>query len=575
MTGIFFDGQLRVTPSVLTKVNDSGLLPTAPSVGNIACVIGHSAGGAPQTVMTFGSPADAVATLASGDLLDAVIRAFNPSVDTGGPQAVLALRIDPAVQSALNLLDGTSAQVINLASTGYGLRENQIKVKVEAATGGRGFKLTTQRGAAFYAQDNVYRNAFSIQYTGAAASAVMTISNTTLTLQAPSGTPVATIDLNVYSTIAQVVDRINTTAGFAAAILDGNDSKPALNALDSVTAQDVKTALYTAKADLQAVVDWFNGAGEGYITATRVSGAGTLPAALPFTYLTGGSDGTATNTDWTNGFAVLQTAEFQWLTPCSNDPAIHAMADAHVQYMSTTGRKERRAICGAPLATSDVAAIALAKNINSDRTSLVHLGGFDFDLNGALTLYQPFVVAAMIAGAFAGVNPGTPLTAKSLRLQGLERKLRNPTDTDGLLLGGVLPLEATSTGYRIVQSISTWLTNAKYNRREQSVGAALDYALRSLRAALQPIKGAKGTPQTLSLAFTLAETCLRGLAVPEPAGPGILAGDANNPAFIGLTATLSGESVQIGVQMSPVIPVNYIPIVVNAVPFSGTVSASS
>jgi hypothetical protein len=33
--------------------------------------------------------------------------------------------------------------------------------------------------------------------------------------------------------------------------------------------------------------------------------------------------------------------------------------------------------------------------------------------------------------------------------------------------------------------------------------------------------------------------------------------------------------VQIGVQMSPVIPVNYIPIVVNAVPFSGTVSASS
>jgi hypothetical protein len=48
------------------------------------------------------------------------------------------------------------------------------------------------------------------------------------------------------------------------------------------------------------------------------------------------------------------------------------------------------------------AAIAAAKAINSDRTAYVHLGFYDYDANGALTLYPPYIAAAMVAGAFAG-----------------------------------------------------------------------------------------------------------------------------------------------------------------------------
>ena len=316
----FFNGQLVDSPAVMSRVDDTAMLSQGVSVGNNLALVGKADGGQPQTALVFGSPAEARATLAAGELLDAVIRAFNPSNETGGPATVTAIRVDPATQATLQLRDSGAAVVITLTSQGYGLRENQIKVKVEAATGGRGLKLTTQRGNDFYTGDNIFRNAFSIQYGGAQASAVMTTNGQTLTLQAPSGTTVATIDLATYPTVQQLVDRINAVSGFTAAVLDGNGASPSLQGLDFVTAQDVKTASYTVRADLQATVDWFNSSADGFVSATRTADVGTLPAAMAFTYLSGAVTGSAQSSDWSNAFTVLQTVDVQWVSPVTSDP---------------------------------------------------------------------------------------------------------------------------------------------------------------------------------------------------------------------------------------------------------------
>jgi hypothetical protein len=569
---VFFDGQLLVTPTTRSVVDDSALYNKNLTVGNVAAFIGQSVGGQPNTVLTFGTPSEAQAALISGELLDAVLKAFDPSSDTGSPQSVVAIRVNPATQAALALQDGSSNTVINLVSTDYGLYTNQIKVKVEAASTS-GKKLTTQYGNNYFSQDNVARNAFSVQYGGAQASATMTINGTSIVLQAPSGSTVATVDLNTYKTVQQVVDYINTISGFTAAVLDGNGQAPTLQGLDFVTAQDVKTALYTATAHLQACVDWFNGVGEGYVTATRPANVGTLPANVGFTYLAGGSDGVVTNTQWSNAFTTLQTADVQWITPVTSDPSIHAMADTHCHFMSTQGRMERRAICGMPAGSTDSAAIAAAKNINSDRTSLVHIGYYDFDANGNLVLKPPYMTAAAIAGAFSGVNPGTPLTNKTLKFRGLERLLRNPTDTDPLINGGVLCVESTPQGYKVVKSISTWLTNDNYDKVEQSVGNALDFVARNVRQALDVLRGQKASPLLLNRAVSITESTLTLLAQPDPAGPGVLVGDANSPAFKGITASLDGDVVNVQFQCSPVLPANYILVTIFAVPYSGTATA--
>ena len=570
---VFFGGRLLVSPVTASVVNDDAMRNQNLTVGNVVALVGRSAGGAPKTALRFGSPQEARDTLVSGELLTAVLAAFDPSSETAGPSQVVAVRVNPATQAALNLKNAGAANVIALTSAGYGVGENQVKVKVEAGTL-QGRRLTVQRGNDYFTEDNVAREAFTVRYTGALASATIAVTGTAVTIEAPAGTNVATIDLTQFPKIQDVVDRINLLPDFTAVVGGSNFSKPALNGLDFVTAQDVKTATYTVRADLQAAVDWFNGARQTLVRAARVNGAGAPPASIPFAFLSGGSDGATTMTDWADAFEVLQTIDAQWITPVSGDDAIHAMADAHVAFMSNVARKERRAIVGTDVATSDDAAIQKAKALNSDRTSLVHIGHYDYDLDGKLTLYPAYISAARIAGGFAGVNPGTPLTNKNFRCRGLERKLRNPVDTDLLINGGVLCIEDTEQGYKVVKSISTWLVNDNYNRVEQSCGVALDFVARNVRNALDQLRGAKGNPLVLRRAVSITEGTLRELAREEPQGPGVLAGSPESPAYRNIKASLEGDVLRVEFECSPVIPVNYVLATIFAVPFSGVATGA-
>lgn len=568
---VFFDGRLLVSPTTASKVDDSAMANKNLTVGNVVAFIGRSLGGKPNTALRFGTPSEAEAVLVDGELLDAVRAAFDPSPETNAPQSVVAVRVNPAEQASLTLLDASSNPVITLKSTDYGLRNNQIKVKVETgSTAGK--KLTTQFGNDYYTIDNVARNAFGVQYTGAAASATVSITGTSIVLQAPTGTTIDTIDLATFKTVQQVVDRINSLTGFAASVKDGNNTKAALNGLDYVTSQDVKTAEFVVTANLQAVIDWFNSAGEGFVTATREANAGAVPANIGFTYLAGGSDGVVTNAEWADAYETLQTVDVQWVTPISPEPSIWAMNDAHVSFMSNN-KKERRAIVGTDVGTSNEDAIAAAKSLNSDRTSLVHIGHYSYDPQGNLVLRPAYLTAALIAGAFAGVNPGTPMTNKALKVVALERDLRNPTETDVLINGGVLCVENTDTGYKVVQSISTWLINSNYNRREVSTGVAVDFTARNWRQAVDSLRGSKSNPLLISQAISRSDSVLRELSRPEPQGVGVLAGDEANPPYKNIQASIEGDVLRLQAQVSPVIPNNYILITIAAVPWSGSASA--
>ena len=570
---VFFNGRLIVSPATASRIDDSALQPQSTSVGNVVALVGRSAGGKPKSILRYGSPQEAAMDLVSGELLDAVRMAFNPSPETGGPDTVVVVRVNPALQATGVIKDSGNNTLATLTSVNYGARENQIQFKVEAGSTS-GFRVTTQRGSDYFTKDNIERRAFQVRYSGAQVTGTMTINASTVTLYAPAGTAVATIDLTQYPTIVSLVDRINAVTGFTASVLDTSFNAPSLNGLDFVTAQDVKTADYIAKGDLQAVIDWLNGPTQSFVTAVRAANVGTVPVATAWTFLSGGSDGSTTFQDWADAFTVLQTVDVQWVTPVSSDPAIHALTDTHVSYMSDVALRERRAICGTVLGTTDAQAIAAAKSLNSARTSLVHLGHYNYDAVGKQVLYSPYFTAAIIAGAFSGVNPGTPLTNKSIKVRALERNLRNPTDTDVLINGGVLCVENTDDGYKVVKSISTWLKDRNYAKVEQSTGVALDYTARTVRKALDVLRGAKGGPISLQRAVSITESALRGLAQAEPQGPGVLVGDAQSPAYRNISAALSGDVLQVQFECSPALPINYILVSIFAVPYSGTASAS-
>lgn len=566
---VFFNGRLWVSPVTASIVDDSAMNNTNVGVSNVLAIIGKSEGGQPFTALSFGSATEARAALISGESLKAIENAFDPSAQTTGPSTVIFVRVNPALQSTLSLLDAAGLPSIDLASQDWGLHTNGIKFKVETASA-NGKKVTSQFGNNYYSSDNIYRNALSVSYSGASLTATISVDANTATLK--YGTTTSVIDLNSFNTIGSLVDRINAEAGFSAAVLDGNIEGIALNGLDFIANQDVKAAPFTVTANLQAVVDWINGTGEGYVTATRSVNAVAVPANLPFTYLAAGTDGMVTMAEWQNAYDALQSVDAQWVVPISPMPAIHAMNDSHCSYMSNIARMERRGIVGGNIGTTDLLAIAAAKALNSDRTSYTHLGFYDYDTNGKLTLYPPYIMAGLLAGMFSGVNPGTALTNKSIKVRGIERNLRNPTDTDILINGGVLCVENTKKGYKVVKSITTWLVNNNYNRVEVSVGVACDFTSRAVRDAVDDLRGAKGSPSLLADAISRVETALRQLSAPEPMGPGVLVGDKLNPPYKNITANLSGDVLRIEYQASPVIPANYILLVMHAVPYSGSAS---
>ncbi len=568
--GLFFNGRLYVSPATVSAIDDSALRNTNANVGNILAVLGRAEGGQPATTLRFGSAAEAAAVLRGGELLKAIELAFDASSEVAGPAQVVAIRVDPATVSTLTLNDAVAAPSIVLTSRDFGQSTTQIKVKVEAGSLA-GKKVTVQRGNDTYVGDNLVREVLSASYAGAGTAAITVGAAQVLLLI--NGSAVATLDLAVFGTVQALVDRINTQAGWSAAVLGTFGTNPTLGALDSLNSQPVTGALTIVSANLQAVLDWFNSSASPLVSASRSGGSGLQPANVAFTYLSGGITGTPVTTDWQAGFDALQAVDVQWVVPISGEPAIHAMTQAHVAFMSNVARKERRGIVGTMIGTTDAQAIAAAKSLNDDRMSITHLGFYDFDAAGRLALFAPYLLAAQLAGAFSGVNPGTALTNKSIKVRGLERKLRNPTDTDQLILGGVLCVEDTPRGFRVVKSVTTWLNNLNYNRVEVSVGVALDFVSRSVREVLDELRGGKGTPAILAQAVSRVDSVLRGLARPEPLGPGVLAGDVLNPAFKNIKASLEGDILRVEFQASPVIPVNYIPIVIYAVPYSGTASA--
>jgi hypothetical protein len=178
------------------------------------------------------------------------------------------------------------------------------------------------------------------------------------------------------------------------------------------------------------------------------------------------------------------------------------------------------------------------------------------------------MLAAAIGGAFAGINPGEPLPNKALPLYGMETPVRDPGDTDLLIKGGVLAVRETPRGFKVVKSVTTWLNDSKYNRVEVSTGVATDFTARAVREALEQFVGQKANPLNLARAISVTESALRELARPEPAGVGILAGDATNPAYRNITASIEGDVLRVEFECSPVVPLNYVLVTIHAVPFA-------
>lgn len=318
----------------------------------------------------------------------------------------------------------------------------------------------------------------------------------------------------------------------------------------------------------------------------RTAGRSSL-ANQPDTYMTGGVEGTTAQANWDAALDLLKTEDTPLVSCVSYDPAVWASLSTHCSYMSTVGRKERIGFCGG-FATADGYTsglgkwlnstqinasidqmITYAEQLNSDRMVYVGPGFKAYDENGTLTTYPGNIAAALVAGMAAGVDVATALTHNSIKVIGLEYNLMW-ADLDRLLDYGICPLEYDpGFGYRVCQSITTWLKNDKYNRREVSVRRTADYVARQVRDRLdRDFVGKKGTATTLISIKNATESVLQQMYRAE-----LLAGDDTNPPYKNIQVRLEGDTAYVDFECSPVIPINYIPITIHLTVYTTTLTA--
>ncbi len=584
--GIFFGGRNIVKPGVYATVNADAMVPVRLGAANTVGVIGTALGGTPRTITPVLSPLDARAALKGGVLADVIDLMYDPSGEVPGAGDVHYYRLNLAVQSALTLQDISSANVIALTSRDYGVKQNQLRAKVESGSvSGKKITLNDVLTTAYEVGDDL-GNAFTIQYVGAKFAAQLVVTKTgdaatLLQLQTKAngaGDPWVTevqqdLTVSALATLGQLVAFLNGLGNFVTTAM-GNSQMPTAY-LDAVAGQDIKSAPYTTSALIGAVVHWINSV-SSLATAARVPSATTAPANLSFTFFQGGSEGAVpSNSDWQAALDAFAQDDVSFIFVATEDAAVHAMAVAHCDAQSDVKtRRERMTLLGGSFGESVSQVVARAGAIADKRATVCYPGILRQNIfSGLIDQLSPMYLAACVTGMAAGLRPEVPLTFKSVRCNGLETVL-SQTDIETLLNYGVLCVEQVpSQGiFRIVQGITTYLQDNNTVWRKIAGVRIADYLSRTLRDALDPMVGRVGDKRTVTSILNRAVSVLRQ-QTRGPANQGgvlttgtDLAGNPE-PAFKNVRAVYDGqELVAITYEAHPVGEIAFITVTAGLTP---------
>ena len=523
---------------------------------NNGVVMGPCTGGKPVTLLQFNTVAEAVATLRSGPLMDAVRLAFDPG---GGlnPQRVFAVRVNPAVQGTVELVDGSANDMVELKSRDYGLYINQINVVLAAGTNfGKKFTVSFQSDDDEVFND-IRRQSFTIEYTAGACT--MTIVNNSGNQTLTSTVGGLSIDLNDYPTIGELTAFINDQTNFTCSVVSGQENAATLE-LDAVSALDINGSAKTVESTMQAIIDTVN-LGSARLSASAVNGVENrvIPENLALTYLTSGVEGTYDATAWTNALIMLEAEDVQFISTPDDLAAYHASIRTHCEAMSAvTGRKERQffvggALTGGTLATDITAAVGAAQTLNSKCGMYAFNGGTQRDINGTIQNYSAAYAACMLMGQKISLAINQPLTFKELNFIELEHKLSD-SNLESLLKEGVAAINYAPNGRpRLVRQFNTYQTNdLKWN--EFSAVTEMYFASRDLRTYLENL--CIGQPGTAVVSGVLRGAVQNKLAQYTDLGI-FVKNPETNVAWWNVVITISGDTVHVDYDAYLTLPINF------------------
>jgi hypothetical protein len=574
---VLFNGSILIRPGAATAI-DASQFQNIPlnGIGTVG-LIGEAVGGSPHTIQVFTNPSAVKTFYQSGDLVEAAAIAAQPGNDPripGGANLIVCYKMNSSTQSSF-----TWAATLEFLSLQYGVLQNNITVAVANGSPGYILTITTINPLTNAQQQEVSpvissTGYLTIQYTGAGSAATLTINATELTTTC-AGATADNLALNFsdYPTLTALVQAIQATGKYTAAILVTNAPSFNPDQLDAVTAADIKTSLTTLDAHNYDIANWIN-TNSQIISCVQTLGEAAVSTTLTTTPLTGGTRGTSSNTDWVNAFTALRTTRINQAVPLASADAttaqgtftytsVLAAGTAYATYASSTaGRNEVQLWSG--MHGTQTAIITQANLQNSPHVCL--LGQQTQRIltsTGTITLMPEWATAVTLAGMRAGATLGTPLTWKYIGSYGLASDSSwsetNDDDVDQMDLNGVIVINTINTaGFRIDKCITTYTQSDNDAYSEETIVQIWKGISYDLRASLANFfVGTAGNLNTIKLVPTVMSKVLELHRTAGDITDSVVNGQTIY-AYRGMSASLSGDTLSAGVTITPTPGINYV-----------------
>lgn len=331
----------------------------------------------------------------------------------------------------------------------------------------------------------------------------------------------------------------------------------------------------TASSDLDLTARF----GQGFTTTesdgnlsltfpTAAVGAKVVPANTTApVFLQGGTEGTTTFTDYQKAFNLLKQVRVNSIVPLTGDPAVHAAADAHAQFMGGIGRSERDIFVGLSALDGNNAPTGALPTKTSIKSQIVdinsrHTRAFaqeveKFNTAGERATFSPWFLATLAAGMQAGSPVGTSLTFKYGRVLSIDQDSTwNPIDdSEEMIQAGLVFMEnVEGVGRRFVRNVTTFLQTNNIAFTEGSVNEAVNFSTFNFRSNLEIAVGARGFAGTLNAAKSVAINTL-----------GLLVDAGAITAYRALFLELIVDVLEVSVEIAPIIPINFVKSTVHLV----------
>lgn len=497
-------------PHVETNYDDSALSNSASNSPKNIFMIGPAADGDPTKVYTLNTLSQAKGTFGSGDLVNAMELAWDPSNDSltnGG--TIYAMRAEDATQASL------TKGALSFVSKVFGDNANRVGIALDNDVITGAPRITVTYDPKNYSR--VYTNIgsmFTLSYKGTATAAGYSVEKgadgyaskfTLATGQSIDALEeVKSFDLHshAYQTMADLLQGISAVSGFTAGVVGSTvvetkyldivdpavDCKTTPVTVTAKVGDAVHALRYDSYVTLSATpVDVTVGTTDNSATVTTSSEDTKFPEPFEKTFLTGGSTGQVP-VSWADKFKNVVGNDAYYIVALTDQENIHAELKAFLDEESDLGYNYRGFV-GGGFNEEPEEMISRQISLKDERINLVGQSGYYANLSGSSVHIPAYLMAAYAAGVASSLRIGGALTNKYISLVSLDQELTGD-QLDTLNSNGVISIEKVvnrnaTGGYRFVQDVTTYNSSNEPVKSRLSLGELTDFLFDDLKLYLE------------------------------------------------------------------------------------------